>query len=472
MRGALEDTICAIATPAGEGGIGIVRLSGSDALRISDVVVRLRSRQPLTSVASHRLYLADLLLPASLTRKKNHGHRASAELLDEALVVHMKAPRSFTGEDVVEIQSHGGGVILSLLCQACIEAGARLAEPGEFAKRAFLNGRLDLSQAEAVLDTIRAKSAAGLVVAQRQLRGELAKEVEAARTALLDLLAHIEAGIDFVEEDIAFMRQEELRRTVEEVAEIIRRLDATFREGRLLREGARVVILGRPNVGKSSLLNKLLKEERAIVTPVPGTTRDVIEEAIDLEGLRIHLVDTAGIRETADAVEQEGIKRSLSAQREADLRLIVVDGSQALTQDDREMIRTAAGEPHVVVVNKSDLPGAFPAMTLPVGTIVCSVSAKTGMGIDRLKAEIRGQLISSGGDAMEGVVVSNVRHRTALQRASQALQQALQSIERDVAGELLAIDVRAAAEALGEITGAITTDEILDRVFSEFCIGK
>jgi tRNA modification GTPase len=469
MRGAPEDTICAIATSAGEGGIGIVRISGSDALRISSRVVRLRSRQSLSSVASHTLHLADLLLPSSLD---SPGNSNGSHLLDEAFVVHMKAPRSFTGEDVVEIQSHGGSLILSLLCQVCIEAGARLAEPGEFTKRAFLNGRLDLSQAEAVLDTIRAKSAAGLVAAQRQLRGELRREVEGARSALLGLLAQVEAGIDFVEEDIIFLKQEELTRTIEDVVRIIRRLETSFQEGRLLREGARVVILGCPNVGKSSLLNRLLKEERAIVTSVPGTTRDVIEESIDLDGLHIHLVDTAGLRETEDLVEQEGIKRSRSAEQEADLRLIVVDGSQLLTRDDQELIGKVIGLPHVVAVNKADLPSVITTEDMPVGAIVCFLSAKSGMGIDRLKAEIRGQLISPGADAAEGVVVSNVRHRMALQRASEALQLALQSVAQNVAGELLAIDVRAAAEALGEITGAITTDEILNRVFAEFCIGK
>jgi len=472
MRGSLDDTICAVATPVGEGGVGIVRLSGPDALRIGGTVVRLRSGRLLAAAASHTLHLADVLPPASMTMGERDVQPDPAGFLDEALAVHMKAPRSFTGEDVVEIQSHGGGLILSLICRACIEAGARLAEPGEFTKRAFLNGRLDLSQAEAVLDTVRARSAAGLSQAQRQLRGELAREVESVRTILLGLLAHVEAGIDFVEEDISFVTGEELRRTITGAALMIRRLAESFRKGKVLREGARIVILGRPNVGKSSLLNKLLREDRAIVTSTPGTTRDVIEESIDLEGLRLHLVDTAGLRNTQDPVELEGIRRTKLAQQEADLSLVVLDGSQPLTDEDRQVMHAAREKPRIIVVNKGDLPGVLRIDEMPAEAPVCSVSAVTGAGLDRLRTELRGQLISGGADAGEAVIVTNVRHQAALQRAAQAAHQALDSLDQGAAVELIADDLRATAEALGEITGAITTDEILDRVFAEFCIGK
>lgn len=475
MRGGLEDTICAIATPVGEGGIGIVRLSGSQALQVAGGLVRLRSGKPLNSVETHTLHLADIVTPASLNQpaqSTRRFHGSGIDLLDEALVVYMKAPRSFTGEDVVEIQSHGSGLVLSLVCRACVAAGARLAEPGEFTKRAFLNGRLDLSQAEAVLDTIRAKSAASLGIAQRQLRGDLAREVEMARAALLGLLAHLEAGIDFVEEDIAFLKKQEVVSTIEETAALVRRLQSTAREGRLLREGARVVIVGRPNVGKSSILNRLLREERAIVTPIPGTTRDVIEESVDLEGVTVHLVDTAGIRETEDAIEREGIKRSRSAQQEADLQVIVVDGSLALTEDDLVLIGRALSEKHVIVLNKSDLPRQVPQSSLDPGAVCVSVSAKTGAGIDGLRAAIRSQLIGAGGETSESVMIMNVRHQTALDRAAEALGEATGSLGAGMATELVALDLRTAADALGEITGAITTDEILERIFSEFCIGK
>ncbi|MDE3039185.1 MAG: tRNA uridine-5-carboxymethylaminomethyl(34) synthesis GTPase MnmE [Nitrospirota bacterium] len=475
MQGGLEDTICAIATPVGEGGIGIVRLSGPQALLVASQVVRLRSGLPLSSVLSHTLHLADLVIPAMDNQRNlrlGHKEEPVSGLLDEALVVYMKGPRSFTAEDVVEIQSHGGALVLGMVCKVCLESGARMAEPGEFTKRAFLNGRLDLTQAEAVLDTIRATSSVGLNIAQRQLRGDLGREVEQARSSLLMVLAHVEAGIDFVDEDIAFLQRDELLRIVSEAFGVVQKLEATAQEGRILREGARVVILGRPNVGKSSLLNRLLREERAIVTAIPGTTRDVIEESIDLDGVRIRLIDTAGVRQTVDIVEQEGIKRTRAAQDEADLLLLVLDVSALLTSDDRDLLRMVRDRRHVVLLNKADLAGTVEPGAALAGHPVYPISAKTGLGIETVKLALRAQLVSGGFEAAESVTVTNVRHRDALRRAGESLGQALESVQSGMAGELVSIDVRAAADALGEITGAITTDEILGRIFSEFCIGK
>ena len=474
MHVGLEDTICAIATPAGEGGIGIVRLSGPQALVVASHVVQLRSGRPLSIVPSHTLHLADLVIPAAKGPKAGvvRTHSSVSALLDEALVVYMKAPRSFTAEDVVEIQSHGGPLVLGMVCKACIESGARIAEPGEFTKRAFLNGRLDLSQAEAVLDTIRARSSAGLNIAQRQLRGDLARGVEQARTSLLMVLAHVEAGIDFVDEDISFLQRDEFVRIVGQACAVVQNLESTAQEGRILREGARVVILGRPNVGKSSLLNRLLREERAIVTAIPGTTRDVIEESIDLDGVMIRLFDTAGVRKTDDVVEQEGIKRTHAAQHEADLLLVVVDGSVPLTSDDYELLSAVKDRKHVVVQNKTDLAKTVETDIALADHPTYAVSAKTGVGVETVKAVLRAQLVSGGFDAVDGVTVTNVRHRDALRRARESLGQALESVRCGMPGELVSIDVRAAADALGEITGVITTDEILERIFSEFCIGK
>lgn len=472
MREDLADTICAIATAAGEGGIGIVRLSGPDALSIAGRVVQLRSRSPLACISSHTLYLADLVLPSTEGSSGDHGHDRKASTFDEAFVVYMKAPRSFTAEDVVEVHSHGGPVVLALLCEACMRAGARMAAPGEFTKRAFLNGRLDLSQAEAVLDTIRAKSAIGLRMAQRHLRGELAREIEGARSLLLGVLAHVEASIDFVEEDISFVQREELERVMEQAATVIEKLESTARDGRVLREGARVVIVGRPNVGKSSLMNRLLKQERVIVTPVPGTTRDVIEESFDLDGVVVRFVDTAGMREATDPIEREGIKRTQSAQADADLVLVVIDGHAHLTNEDRQLFQAIAGTDYLIVVNKDDLPRAVDIAELPAGADVVAVSAKTGLGLEKLKVAIRARLVSPGFEVSEGLVVTNIRHRTALRRAQDSLAQASESVRKGLAWELLAMDLRVAADALGEITGAITTDDILERIFSEFCIGK
>jgi tRNA modification GTPase len=474
MHGGLEDTICAIATPQGEGGIGIVRLSGPQALIVASQVVRLRSGSPLSSLPSHRLQLADVVIPSSDKQKDGrvgHNHAVSGRL-DEALVAYMKAPRSYTAEDVVEIQSHGGALVLGMVCKECIRAGARMAEPGEFTKRAFLNGRLDLSQAEAVLDTIKATSFAGLNIAQRQLRGDLSREVEQARASLLRVLAHVEAGIDFVDEDISFLQRDELMRIVKEACAVVQRLEATARDGRILREGALVVIMGRANVGKSSLLNRLLREERAIVTDTPGTTRDVIEESLDLDGLRIRLVDTAGMRKTNDIVELEGIKRTRAAQEEADLLLVVVDKSVPLTGDDRKLLHMVRSRKHMVLLNKTDLVDIVGTDSALQGHPSYSVSAKTGKGIEVVKTSLRTQLLSGGCEATESVLVTSVRHRDALRRAGDSLSQALESVQCGMAGELISIDVRAAADTLGEITGAITTDEVLDRIFSEFCIGK
>jgi tRNA modification GTPase len=347
-----------------------------------------------------------------------------------------------------------------------------MAAPGEFTKRAFLNGRLDLSQAEAVLDTIRAKSAIGLRMAQRHLRGELAREVDGARSILLGVLAHVEAGIDFVEEDITFVQREELERAIKSAAAVIGKLEATARDGRVLREGARVVIVGRPNVGKSSLLNRFLKQERAIVTPVPGTTRDVIEESMDLDGVVVRFVDTAGIRQATDPVEREGVKRTQSAQADADLVLVVIDGHAQLTDEDRQILKTVASSNYIIVMNKGDLTQAVGSSDLPFGAEVFVISAKTGLGLEELKVAIRARLVSPGFEVNEDLVVTNVRHRTALRRAQDSLTHASESVRMGLAGELVAMDLRVAADALGEITGTITTDDILDRVFAEFCIGK
>jgi tRNA modification GTPase len=472
MREDLTDTICAIATAAGEGGIGIVRLSGPDALNITDRLVRLRSGKSLAAVSSHTLHLADLVLPSSVGGNRDHGRDRQAGMFDEALVVYMKGPRSFTAEDVVEVHSHGGPVVLALLCEACVQAGARMAAPGEFTKRAFLNGRLDLSQAEAVLDTIRAKSAMGLRIAQRHLRGELAREVEGARSVLLGLLAHVEAGIDFVDEDISFVQREELSQAIEHAASVIEKLETTARDGRMLREGARVVIIGRPNVGKSSLMNRLLRQERAIVTPVPGTTRDVIEESVDFDGVLVRFVDTAGIREATDPIEQEGIKRTQNAQADADLVLVVIDGHAHLTNEDTQLFKTVVTSNYLFVMNKGDLPQTVDISELPSGTEVFVISAKTGLGLEKLKAGIRARLVSPGFEVSESLVVTNVRHRTALRRAQASLAHASESVQKGLAGELVAMDLRAAADALGEITGTITTDDVLEKIFSEFCIGK
>jgi tRNA modification GTPase len=397
-------------------------------------------------------------------------------LIDEALVVVMRSPHSFTGEDVVEVQCHGGPVILDQLCRGLMSAGARLAEPGEFTKRAFLNGRLDLAQAEAVLDTIRAKTTRSLTIAQSQRRGELSREVEAIRSELVIALAHIEAALDFAEEDISFVQQDALLRLLDATLHKLQRLIRSGEDGRIWREGAAVAILGRPNVGKSSLMNALLRSDRAIVTAIPGTTRDLLEELVSIDGIPVRLVDTAGIRTTDDPVEVEGIRRSGLAWEDADLALILLDASMPLSDSDRELLSRPAATTALLVFNKCDLPCQLSMEDLdracPGHSSVLEISATKQIGLDELREAIRSRLLPGRLESNEGVLVTNLRHAAAFERALQGVDQARQSVEAGRAGELVAMDLRIAADALGEITGVITTDEILERIFAEFCIGK
>lgn len=475
MDEAPDDTICAIATPPGEGGIGIVRISGAGAFSVAEQVVRLRSGQSLSAVPTHSLHLADIgFFPA---QEPPWDAQDFCGLLDEGLVVRMAAPRSFTAENVVELHCHGSAVVLGRVCAACVAAGARLARPGEFTKRAFLNGRIDLSQAEAVLDTIKAKSEAGLRLAQQQLRGVLGREVERLRTSLVGLLAQIEAGIDFADEGIEVIGQERLLRALRETTLAIEGMLRTCRGGRVLREGARVVLVGRPNVGKSSLLNRLLREDRAIVTSVPGTTRDVLEESIVLEGLPVTLIDTAGLRNTADEVEQEGIKRARSAQEQADVILHIVDAS-GMQMGESDEFTVEGSTTRLVLLNKIDLVDDAARAQLMhhlrsrTSAPVIPLSAITGEGLADVTRAVREALAPAAFESRDSVVVTNVRHQAALEEAAAALRQASASIEAHMAAECVAVDLRGAAEALGEITGAITSAEVLERIFSEFCIGK
>lgn len=475
MLGALDDTICAIATPPGEGGIGVLRISGLRALEVASHVVRLRSDVPLHTIPTHKLTLADLCADNTNAPAQQRDARPSS-FIDEALVVVMRGPHSFTGEDVVEIQCHGGPVILDQLCRGLISAGARLAEPGEFTKRAFLNGRLDLAQAEAVLDTIRAKTARSLTIAQSQRRGELSRYIEEIRSELVVALAHIEAALDFAEEDIVFVRQDELMRLLDTTLAKLRHLVRSGHDGRILREGAVVAILGCPNVGKSSLMNALLRSDRAIVTPIPGTTRDLLEEQVSIDGIPVRLVDTAGIRMTDDPVEVEGIRRSRLAWADADLALILLDGSQPLSDSDCALLSQPESADALLVINKCDLPRQLSRGDLdrsyPGHGDVLEISATLQVGLDRLREAVGSRLVSGNLESNEGVLVTNLRHAAACERAVQGIDQARQSIEAGRAGELVAMDLRIAADALGEITGIITTDEILERIFVEFCIGK
>ena len=474
MGNSIDDTICAIATPVGEGGIGIVRISGAHAVDIAARVVRPRNQQPLQQLESHRLYLSDVLYPESpLPPGEGQGEGPA---IDEALVVIMRKPRSYTGEDVVEIQTHGGARILQATCHGLIQHGARMAQPGEFTKRAFLNGRLDLTQAEAVLDTIQATTSRSLQAAQSLLRGSLSKEVDALRERLIRVLAHVEAGMDFAEEDITFIQAAEVQQALTDTRLAVEQLIASYEEGRLIREGIKVAIIGRPNVGKSSLLNALLKLDRAIVSDQPGTTRDVIDESLNVRGIPLRLLDTAGLRRTRDTIENEGIRRTEDAIAEADVLLLVLDGAGGITDEDRAVCETYGSQRHLLVMNKMDLPESqtFDANQLHegAGPEFVKVSAKTGEGLDHLTSVIQSVCLKEGLEATPSVLVTRLRHKASLEQAHRSLEEAMRSLERKESGECVALDIRAALDALGEITGAISTEDILDRIFQDFCIGK
>ncbi len=455
----IQDTIAAISTPLGEGGIGIIRVSGPETERIAATIFR---RKRNGGLESHRFYYGEVVDPET------------DDTLDEALAVIMRAPRSYTREDLLEIQCHGGCLVVQRLLDLVLRHGARLAEPGEFTKRAFLNGRIDLIQAEAIIDVIRSKTDAALALAQHQREGLLSRRVVLVRERLLHALALVEAHIDFSEDEVGAPPFAEIGRLAGEGRTEIDGLLSGFDEGKVLREGVSVVIAGKPNVGKSSLLNTLLREKRAIVTSVPGTTRDIIEEVVNIGGLPVRMLDTAGVRETTDLVEQEGVRLTLERIPLADLVLFMVDASRPFDGEDR-MILGALGASRVIVVrNKSDLPPMieFPAEVAAAYEAV-SISTLTGEGIDRLRDAIRDTFLHGRAvDGREFVALSQARHRDALVKAQEGVDRFLESLAAGAELEILAWELREALDAVGQVTGETTPDEVLDMIFSRFCIGK
>lgn len=452
-----RDTIVAPATPSGEGGIGIVRLSGPSAEKSLFQFFHPSSRS--SSLTSHHLV---------------HGRFLDHEgvLVDEVMAVVMRAPRSYTREDVVEVHCHGGPLVMRRILDLFLEAGPRLARPGEFTLRAFLNGRIDLARAEAVIDVIRSRSDAACQVALQQMDGRISTTITRFRDEVADLLAEVETHVDFSDEDIEHADQTSLQARALNLMERMDHLLGTFDSGRILREGLSVLLLGRPNAGKSSLMNALLGESRAIVTEIPGTTRDIIEESLNIGSLPLRLIDTAGIRHTDDLVEMEGMRRARHKVATSDLVLLVVDGSTPLDRED-QLALDACGDARVLlVVNKSDLPPTpmiSPFTDLPSVT----VSSHTGEGMDRLRSAIENVFsFETSVEGRESPMLSDRRHREALFRARQALGLFYDGSTDNLSPEFLALDLRDALRFLGEITGETTPDDILDRIFSRFCIGK
>ena len=455
------DTIAAISTPLGVGGIGIVRLSGPQARQVFEKIFRRRGADgPLLS---HHLYLGEVL------------HPQGRAVIDEVLAVFMEKPRTYTREDVVEIQAHSGILILQEILNAVLQSGARLAEPGEFTKRAFLNGRIDLTQAEAVIDLIRSKTRKSLEMANLQRQGRLGTEVRQVRDRLLDLLAQMEASIDFPEDEVPELSGENIHLQLQGALERLNSLLQTYEQGKVYREGVSAVIVGRPNVGKSSLLNALLREDRAIVTPFPGTTRDVIEEGVNVRGIFLKLMDTAGLHQTKDAVEGEGVRRTWDRLAQADLVIWVVDGSEPLTPDDLDILREVRDKRTVVAINKNDLPLRVNLQDLSgqmPGVPLIPVSALHHRRISHLEDAIRDRVLNGTSESSSEILLSNLRHKQALERAREGLERATEASRLKLSVEFLSVDLGAALQALGEVVGETTSEDLLERIFSRFCIGK
>ena len=454
-----SDTIAAISTPAGRGGIGIVRLSGAEAAGVAVQLVRLRS--PLEHA---RARLADVLDPED-----------SEERIDEALVTFFAAPNSYTAEDLVEIAAHGSPVVLDLLLRQALAFGARLAEPGEFTQRAFLSGRLDLTQAEAVRDLIEAQTLTQARLAASQMGGALSRRVMPAKHALLELIALLEAGIDFAEDDLAVAPESEILRRIDELRPPLAALERTFVHGRILHDGLTLAIVGRPNAGKSSLFNALVERERAIVTAIPGTTRDTVTERISLGGIPLELVDTAGLREAADEAERLGIVRSREALADAAIVLVVVDASQIdpsgeLHQDERELILAVQGRAALIAVNKCDLAAKIPELPASTEIPVLLTSAVTGAGLAELRAAILE--LATGGAAAEPGMLTSLRHHRSISQAIAGLDDARTAVTSAIPHEMVLLDLYRTLWALDSLTGQTTPDDILNLIFSKFCIGK
>lgn len=458
------DTIAAISTPMGEGAIAIVRLSGDQAFAIADTLFKAAGNKRLKDAASHTIHYGHLIDPKS------------GQVAEEVMVSIMRGPKTFTKEDVVEINCHGGLVSVNRVLQLVLSQGARLAQPGEFTKRAFLNGRIDLSQAEAVIDLIRAKTDRAMNVALGQMEGRLSRLIQKLRQEILEILAHVEVNIDYPEyDDVEEMTHQMLLEKAKFVKQELEKLLQTSQQGKILREGLSTVIVGRPNVGKSSLLNSLVHENKAIVTDIPGTTRDVIEEYVNVRGVPLRLLDTAGIRETEDIVEKIGVERSRQVLKEADLILLVLNHSEGLSEEDRNIFKAVEGMDVIVIVNKMDLEQKISmeeVRELAQGYQLVTTSLLEDKGIDELEEAISSLFFSGAIDSADLTYVSNSRHIALLNQAAHSIEEAISGVEMGTPIDIVQIDLTRSWELLGEIIGESVHESLIDQLFSQFCLGK
>jgi tRNA modification GTPase len=454
------DTIAAIATSIGESGISIIRVSGKNSLKIVDNIFKARNEKSILDIKPYTMRYGNII-------------DSNGDILDEVIVSFMKAPKSFTAEDTVEVNCHGGTLVTKIILEEILKNGARLAEPGEFTKRAFLNGRIDLSQAEAVMDIITSKTEASMKSAIMQADGRVSKEINRLRNKLIEIIAHIEATVDYPEDDLEEMTSEKTTGEISKILDEIKNLILTADEGKILREGLKTAIVGKPNVGKSSLLNTLLEEKRAIVTEVAGTTRDVIEEYVNIAGIPINLIDTAGIRETEDIVEKIGVEKSKKKIEEADLVIFMLDSSSSLDRWDVEIIEYMKNKKYIVLLNKIDLPRKIDIKDLKGidSRYIVEISAKNGFGTEKLKEKI--ETMFFGGDIkIKEYLITNTRHKAALIRAKSNLEDATQALRNTSAIDLASIDIRNAWHSLGEVTGDTLEEDLIDKIFKDFCLGK
>lgn len=455
----LFDTIAAISTPRGEGGIGIVRISGNNALDILEKIFKLKSGKAIKGLRNYSI---------------NYGHIFDGKtLVDEVLVSIMKAPNTYTREDIVEINCHGGFVITEKVLEVVLKNGARIAEIGEFTRRAFLNGRIDLTQAEAVIDLIHGKTEKSVSLSLNQLRGDLKEQIEHLKKLVLDVAAHINVVLDYPEEGIDDPLPEHLVENLQEVLDTTDRLIKSYDKGKMIKEGIKTAIVGKPNVGKSSILNSVLKEERAIVTHVAGTTRDVIEEVVNLKGIPLVLVDTAGIRKTDDLVENIGVEKSKKLIESADLILFVVDGSRPLDEEDMKIHEAIKAEKVIGILNKIDIKEDIDLSPLTKISKWLEISAIKNQGIDEMEEEIYRHIIDENiEDSSQKITITNVRHKSALEKTKQSIENIFETIESGLPMDLMAVDIKGALDSLSEVTGEISSEDLLDHIFSNFCVGK
>ncbi len=474
----MNETIAAIATAPGEAGIGIIRISGPESESILKKIFRYRSGRTADEFAPRRMIFGNIADYRNSDFSASDGAGSAPEIIDEAMVVFMPAPFTYTGEDVAEIQCHGSAVSMRRILSLVIESGASVPERGEFTKRAFLNGKMDLSQAEAVIDVIKAKSEAGSSAAVAQLSGRLSARIGEIRKAMADLISDIAVQIEYPEEDLEELITDEIISRIADVYQDVKKLADTAQTGKVLKDGMRISIVGRPNVGKSSLMNALLREDRAIVTDIPGTTRDTIEEYADLDGIPVRITDTAGIRDSEDKIERIGIEKSREAIENADLVILMTDSSEKLSDEDREVFALLSGKKCIAVMNKSDKPSAVDKTELLAeagldeDTAVICMSAHLGEGIESLISEIKNMVINGDINPEQDLMIANARHEHLLNEAMKSLSDAKTMLMQGEALDFAESDLRTAWMQLGEITGEAVADDIVNEIFSRFCLGK